>query len=239
MPGHCPKRPRDHHHARHLARGRASRPVSSPTTSPTSRRVIVGAFLAASRGLVRRAAPPAGVGGRARGAAGRRSCTWRCRRDPERRAEWRLWSEMWTYAGRDPDFAAELGRDRRASGSTRSGRARAGARGGPARQHRRRLPRRRCWRASIDGLGLRAWLGDSWEDARGRLVHHMGTLGVPGPVLRRHATERGAAGERAAHADRGGTLATDDGVRRGRRPDRGRPRRRDRRSRHRPAAPTS
>ena len=41
----------------------------------------------------------------------------------------------------------------------------------------------------IDGLGLRAWLGDRWEDARGRLVHHMGTLGVPGPVLRRMHAE--------------------------------------------------
>ena len=25
-----------------------------------------------------------------------------------RREEWGLWSEMWTYAGRDADFAAEL-----------------------------------------------------------------------------------------------------------------------------------
>ena len=29
-------------------------------------------------------------------------------REPERREEWRLWAEMWTYAGRDRDFEAEL-----------------------------------------------------------------------------------------------------------------------------------
>src|SRR4029079_3710416 len=29
-------------------------------------------------------------------------------RDPERRAEWRLWAEMWTYAGRDRAFVEEL-----------------------------------------------------------------------------------------------------------------------------------
>ena len=28
--------------------------------------------------------------------------------DPVLPAEWRLWSEMWTYAERDPDFAEQL-----------------------------------------------------------------------------------------------------------------------------------
>jgi hypothetical protein len=44
----------------------------------------------------------------------------------------------------------------------------------------------------IAGLALGGWMGDSGVAARGRLVHHMGTLGVPGPVLRRMHAEDGS-----------------------------------------------
>ena len=108
--------------------------------------------------------------------------------DPERRAEWRLWAEMWTYAGRDSVFAAELVEtdaawEREIRGIL--GRAReAGLLANVDAAAEAAVLAR-----LIDGLGLRAWLGDSWQDARGRLVHHMGTLGVPGPVLRRMHAE--------------------------------------------------
>ena len=110
--------------------------------------------------------------------------------DPARRAEWRLWAEMWTYAGRDPVFAAQLvetdgrlgARDPGVLGRAREAGLLANIDAAAEAAVLARL---------IDGLGLRAWLGDSWEDARGRLVHHMGTLGVPGPVLRRMHTGEG------------------------------------------------
>lgn len=109
--------------------------------------------------------------------------------DPGRRAEYRLWSEMWTYAGHDPEFAAQLVEtdavwERQIRGVLERGREAGLLANVDAAAEAAVLAR------LIDGLGLRAWIGDSWEDARARLVHHMGTLGVPGPVLRRmHAEE--------------------------------------------------
>jgi len=111
--------------------------------------------------------------------------------DSERRAEYRLWSEMWTYAGRDPDFAAQIVEtdavwEREIRGVLDRAREAGLVTNIDAAAEAAVLAR------LIDGLALRAWIGNSWEDARGRLVHHMGTLGVPGPVLRRmHAEEDG------------------------------------------------
>jgi AcrR family transcriptional regulator len=111
--------------------------------------------------------------------------------DPDRRAEYRLWSEMWTYAGRAPEFAAQLVETDAAWEHEIRGVLERGREAGlllnvDAASEAAVLVR------LIDGLGLRAWLGGNWEDARARLVHHMGTLGVPGPVLRRmHADEAG------------------------------------------------
>ena len=96
---------------------------------------------------------------------------------------------MWTYAGRDPAFAAQLvetdaawereiravlERAREAGLSPRRCGRRVGRRGPPDRR-----------------LGLLVLLDDRWEDARARLVHHMARSVVPGPVLRRmHARRR-------------------------------------------------
>jgi AcrR family transcriptional regulator len=107
---------------------------------------------------------------------------------PARRAEWRLWSEMWNYAGHDPAFAAQLvetdaGWEREIRGVLERAREAGLLANIDAAAEAAVLAR------LIDGLGLRAWVGNSWEDARGRLVHHMGTLGVPGPVLRRMHAE--------------------------------------------------
>jgi AcrR family transcriptional regulator len=109
--------------------------------------------------------------------------------DAGRRAEWRLWSEMWTYAGRDPAFAAQLVEtDAVWEHEIRGVLERAREAGLVANIEP--ASEAAVLARLIDGLGLRAWIGHSWEDARARLVHHMGTLGVPGPVLRRmHAEE--------------------------------------------------
>jgi TetR/AcrR family transcriptional regulator, transcriptional repressor of bet genes len=112
--------------------------------------------------------------------------------DPDRRAEWRLWAEMWTYAGRDPDFAAQLVEtdslwELEIRGVLERSREAGLLANIDAAAEAAVLAR------LIDGLGLRAWLGNSWQDARGRLVHHMGTLGVPGSVLRRMHTGEGDA----------------------------------------------
>jgi AcrR family transcriptional regulator len=110
--------------------------------------------------------------------------------DADRRAEYRLWAEMWTYAGGDPEFATQLVEtdadwEREIRGVLERAREAGLLTNVDAAAEAAVLAR------LIDGLALRAWLGDSWEDARGRLVHHMGTLGVPGPVLRRMHTEGG------------------------------------------------
>jgi AcrR family transcriptional regulator len=97
----------------------------------------------------------------------------------ERRAEWRLWSEMWTYAGRDADFAQQLvDTDKRweeliATVLRRSrddGLLRADL---DVAAHAGILAR------LIDGAGLRAWLTGDWVKARRQVVRHLGALGMP------------------------------------------------------------
>ena len=154
---------------------------------PDKQAVIVGAFLAASDGwfaeLHRRLA--------AAGAPEEQLVAivhLALPTDPGRRAEWRLWGEMWTYAGRDPAFAAQLVEtDAMWEREIRAVLERAREAGLLANVDA--AAEAAVLARLIDGLGLRAWLDDRWEDARARLVHHMGTLGVPGPVLRRMNAE--------------------------------------------------
>jgi len=104
--------------------------------------------------------------------------------DPELRREWRLWAEMWTYAGRHPDFAAQLVAtdapwEAEIRGVLESARA-AGVIGAiDVNVEAAALAR------LIDGLGLRAWLSGRWAEARQLLVRHFATLGVTGPLLDR------------------------------------------------------
>jgi TetR/AcrR family transcriptional regulator, transcriptional repressor of bet genes len=97
--------------------------------------------------------------------------------DETRRAEWRLWSEMWTYAGRDTQFAARLVStdamwEREIREVLEWARS-AGVIGdvdiGVEAPVLARL---------IDGLGLRAWLSGQWDEARDQLVAHLATLGM-------------------------------------------------------------
>jgi AcrR family transcriptional regulator len=96
-----------------------------------------------------------------------------------RRAEWRLWSEMWTYAGHDPDFAEhvvatdarweELIADvlRRASDA------------GLLRADLDVETQAGIFARLVDGAGLRAWLTDDWAKARRQVVRHLAALGMP------------------------------------------------------------
>lgn len=102
--------------------------------------------------------------------------------DRKRRAEWRLWAEMWTYAGRDSAFAEKL--------ITTDGRWEALIADVLARACRAGLLRRELdvkVEASIlarliDGIGLRAWIGGDWPRARRQLVAHLAMLGLPSQI---------------------------------------------------------
>jgi AcrR family transcriptional regulator len=104
--------------------------------------------------------------------------------DLERRGEWRLWAEMWTYAGRHPEFAVQLvatdalweAEIRAALDSARA----AGVIGAIDVDVEAAVLAR-----LIDGLGLRAWLSGRWAEARRLLVRHLATLGVTEPLLGR------------------------------------------------------
>jgi AcrR family transcriptional regulator len=104
--------------------------------------------------------------------------------DLERRGEWRLWAEMWTYAGRHPEFAVQLvatdalweAEIRAALDSARA----AGVIGAIDVEVEAAVLAR-----LIDGLGLRAWLSGRWAEARRLLVRHLATLGVTEPLLGR------------------------------------------------------
>jgi AcrR family transcriptional regulator len=111
--------------------------------------------------------------------------------DPERRAEWGLWVEMWTYAGRHPEFAVQLvatdalweAEIRAALESARG----AGVIGAIDVDVEAAVLAR-----LIDGLGLRAWLSGRWEEARRLLVRHLATLGVAEPLLGQMLNPRGS-----------------------------------------------
>lgn len=96
----------------------------------------------------------------------------------DRRAEWRLWAEMWVYAGRDHEFAEQVeATDAVWTGMVRSvlercraeGRLRPGVDLDLEAEILNRL---------IDGLGLRAWLSHDWELPRACFEQYLCTLGL-------------------------------------------------------------
>jgi AcrR family transcriptional regulator len=112
--------------------------------------------------------------------------------DAARRGEWRLWAEMWTYAGRHPDFAAQLvATDALWEAEIRAVLESAQAAGviGAIDVHAEAGVLARL----VDGLGLRAWLTGRWADARRLLVGHLATLGVTKPLLGRLLSPHGSA----------------------------------------------
>jgi AcrR family transcriptional regulator len=110
-------------------------------------------------------------------------------RDAERREEWRLWAEMWTYAGRDRAFVAELeAADALWEEEIRAMLERVRDEG--------LLPpaidvdiQAAVLARLVDGLGLRAWLSGGWEPARNLLIGHLASLGLPMRVVAGLAAE--------------------------------------------------
>ena len=110
-------------------------------------------------------------------------------REPERRAEWRLWAEMWTYAGRDRAFVAELEAadalwEREIHAMLRRVRDEGFLPAGLDLDMEAAVLAR-----LVDGLGLRAWLSGSWEQARSLLIGHLASLGLPLRVVAGLAAE--------------------------------------------------
>jgi AcrR family transcriptional regulator len=110
-------------------------------------------------------------------------------REPERRAEWRLWAEMWTYAGRDRGFLAELEAadalwEREIHAMLRRVRDEGFLPAGLDLDMEAAVLAR-----LVDGLGLRAWLSGSWEQARNLLIGHLASLGLPLRVVAGLAAE--------------------------------------------------
>jgi hypothetical protein len=91
---------------------------------------------------------------------------------------------MWTYAGRDPEFAAQLIEtdalwELEIRGVLERTREAGAIRDIDVVVEARLLAR------LIDGLGLRAWLSGRWPEARGELLAHLANLGVSEAVLER------------------------------------------------------
>jgi AcrR family transcriptional regulator len=99
------------------------------------------------------------------------------------RSEWRLWSEMWTYAARDDEFAERLvDSDLAWERFVREALQRA-AGAGLIRADLDIGTEAAVFARLVDGLGLRSSLSGRWTDARRQLVHHMETLGVSDDLL--------------------------------------------------------
>lgn len=101
-----------------------------------------------------------------------------CPADCDRRAEWRLWAEMWVYAGRDHEFAKQV--EVTDAVWTRMVRAVLER----CRAENRLRPgvdldlQAEILNRLTDGLGLRAWLSHDWESPRACLEEHLCTLGL-------------------------------------------------------------
>jgi AcrR family transcriptional regulator len=165
---------------------------------PDKRAVIVGAFAATSEdfiGMVRESFAAA---------HGTRSVLTALLdaaipRTPERQAEWRLWAEMWAYAGRDPEFAAVVEcTDALWVSELEQVIARLAA-DGALRPDLDAGAQAVIMARLIDGLGLRAWLTGDWESARAALIGHLRSLGLTARTASRLNPKAG--GSRAVQSD--------------------------------------
>jgi AcrR family transcriptional regulator len=103
--------------------------------------------------------------------------------EPDHRAEWRLWAEMWSYAGSHREFVAEIeATDALWEAEIRMMLQRLeddGLLSGTVDPAAEATVLARL----VDGIGLRAWLSDGWEPARAVLVGHLASLGLPAPLV--------------------------------------------------------
>lgn len=96
-----------------------------------------------------------------------------------RRAEWRLWSEMWTYAGHDAAFAERLVHTDKKWEELIGDVLRRARDDGLLRADLDVATHAGILARLIDGAGLRAWLSGDWPKARRQIVRHLGALGMP------------------------------------------------------------
>jgi TetR/AcrR family transcriptional repressor of bet genes len=101
-----------------------------------------------------------------------------CPTEGERQAEWRLWAEMWVYAGRDHEFAREIETTdavwtKMVRGVLERCHAEGRLRPGLDLDRQAEILNR-----LIDGLGLRAWLSHDWESPRACFEEYLCTLGL-------------------------------------------------------------
>jgi AcrR family transcriptional regulator len=101
-----------------------------------------------------------------------------CPADFDRQVEWRLWAEMWVYAGRDHEFAEQIeATDAVWTRMVRSVLERCRAEG-RLRQDVDLNLQAEVLNRMIDGLGLRAWLSHDWESPRVCFEEYLRTLGL-------------------------------------------------------------
>lgn len=102
----------------------------------------------------------------------------------DRREEWRLWAEMWAYAGSDEEFASQLLRaDTTVWESELRGVLRQLQAAGLVRADIEPGTEATIMNRLMDGLGLRAWLSGRWDDARRHFVLHLASLGLPADLV--------------------------------------------------------
>jgi AcrR family transcriptional regulator len=166
---------------------------------PDKRAVVVGAFAAASEdfiGMVRERLGAADDSDSLLAAFVEAAVP----SAPDRQAEWRLWAEMWAYAGRDREFAAVV--DQTDALWVRE-----------VEQVLDRLIADGVLRSDVDpssqaimlgrlvdGLGTRAWLNGDWEQARSVLLDHLRSLGLSARAASRLGRKPAAARKSRATA---------------------------------------
>jgi AcrR family transcriptional regulator len=97
---------------------------------------------------------------------------------PERQAEWRLWAEMWAYAGRDREFAAVIEpTDALWVREIEQVLCRL-IDGAILRPDVDAAAQAVILGRLVDGLGIRAWLSGDWEQARSVLLVQLRSLGL-------------------------------------------------------------
>jgi AcrR family transcriptional regulator len=117
-----------------------------------------------------------------------------CPADHQRREEWRLWAEMWVYAGRDHEFAQQIEvTDAVWTEMLRSVLGRCHAEGRLRKGVDLNLQAEILNRL-IDGLGLRAWLSHDWESPRACFEEYLCTLGLEREVAAARANATAGSG---------------------------------------------
>lgn len=151
---------------------------------PDKRAVIVGAFAAVSDDFIEAV--------RRRFAAARDSRELLAAfveaaipSEPDRQADWRLWAEMWAYAGRDPEFAAVIEpTDTLWVQEIEQVLARL-MQDGLVRHEIDVASQAIIIGRLVDGLGIRAWLTGDWVSARSAFAGYLESLGLPARLAAR------------------------------------------------------